>query len=151
MRIRLCLFVPLVGLAVISACTTASESSAYLEASDSAGVTIIESRRPRWTDGEAWSVSTEPKQTIGVLDGAEEYQLMSVSAAARQSDGDLVVADRGAHTVRLYDDEGSFVDFVSGQRRGRSVRPHSLRLVGFYADSSGSVPADLGRGRTTRL
>ncbi len=117
MRIRLCLFAPLVGL-TLSACTTASESSAYLEASDSAGVTIIESRRPRWTAGEAWSVSTEPKQTIGVLDGPEEYQLMSVSAAARQSDGDLVVVDRGAHTVRLYDDEGSFVRTLGGPGSG---------------------------------
>ena len=118
MRTPLQVLVPLLATAALSACTTSAESSAYAEASDSGGVRIVESIRPLWTDGEAWSVSTEPTQTIGVLNGPEEYQLMSVSAAARQSDGDFVVVDRGARAVRLYDGEGTFVRTLGGPGSG---------------------------------
>ncbi len=118
MRTPLWHFAALIGIAGLSACNTVAESSALGEVSDSAGVTIIESRIPRWMEGEGWSVSPEPTQIIGVLDGPVEYQLMSVSAAARQSDGDLVVVDRGAHTVRLYDDQGTFVRTLGGPGSG---------------------------------
>ena len=108
----------LAGMAGLSACTMAAESSAYAEASDSNGVRIVESLRPLWTDGEAWSVAAEPTQTIGVLNGPEEYQLVDVTAAARQSDGDFVVVDRGARAVRLFDAQGTFVRTLGGPGSG---------------------------------
>ncbi len=77
------------GIAAISACTSAGESSASVEVSDSAGVTIVDNHEPKWGEGKAWWVSSEPQVTIGVLDGPREYELFDVSAAARQSDGDI--------------------------------------------------------------
>ena len=43
---------------------------------------------------------------------------MAVSAAARQSDGDMVVVDEGARTVRLYDGEGVFLRTLGGPGSG---------------------------------
>jgi len=118
MKTTLWLFAPLMGIVAISACTSVAESFSSVEVSDSAGVRIVHSRGPRWTDGEAWWVSTEPKQSIGVLNGPEEYQFVEVSAAARRSDGKLVVVDRGSQTVRLYDREGTFIRTLGGPGSG---------------------------------
>lgn len=97
------------GVVVVCACSPDAESAARTEASDSAGVRIVENQEPRWRDGEGWMVSSEAAVTIGVLDGRDEYQLVGVSSAARQSDGDIVIADRETRTVRLYDGNGTFV------------------------------------------
>ena len=70
-----------------TACASTSESLPVVAVSDSAGVRVVESYEPQWNDGESWSVPSTPRVTIGVLDGAEEYQLFGVVAAARQSDG----------------------------------------------------------------
>ncbi len=63
------IFAVFVGIAVMSACRPAGESSASVEVSDSAGVTIVDSHEPKWGKGEAWSVSLEPQISIGVVDG----------------------------------------------------------------------------------
>jgi hypothetical protein len=55
---------------------------------------------------------------IGAFTGSEEYQLVSVVAAARQSDGDVVLVDGGAGTVRLYDRRGSFLTTLGGPGEG---------------------------------
>ena len=91
-----------------SACVTEAGSSADVELSDSADVRTVHSRQPRWGEGEGWVVEAEPRLVIGRLSGPEEEQLVDVSAAARQGDGDIVVADRRIKTVRLFDSSGRF-------------------------------------------
>jgi len=121
MKPPLRIFGPLLGIAAISACTSSPESSSAsgsFEIADSAGVRFVHSHGPQWGDGEAWSVSPEPHQTIGALDGPEEYQLVAVSSATRQSDGDVVIVDDGARTVRLYDREGVFLKTLGGPGSG---------------------------------
>lgn len=100
------------------ACDSPPASDPRVEASDSAGVRIVFSRRPAWGEGEAWTVRPEPTLTIGALEGPEEYQLVDVADAARQSDGDVVVADRGSRTVRLYDSRGALVRDLGGPGSG---------------------------------
>ena len=113
------LLAALIWMISVSACTSASESSSSpVVFSDSAGVRIVHSHAPRWGEGEGWSVSSEPQRTIGTLNGSEEYQLVAVSSAARQSDGDLLVVDAGARTVRLYDREGIFLKILGGPGSG---------------------------------
>ena len=107
-----------VGTSAIGACTSADGSPSAVETSDSAGVTVIFSHGPQWADGEAWTVAAEPQVTIGVLEGAEEYQLFAVAAAARQSDGDIVVAEGGSREVRLYDRDGGFLRTLGGSGSG---------------------------------
>jgi len=117
-------FTAFLVIAAIGACTSAESSPGAVVMSDSAGATIVFSREPRWAPGDAWTVSSEPSVAIGVLEGAEEYQLFAVAAAARQSDGDIVVAEGGAGwskgtaQVRLYDREGGFVRTLGGSGSG---------------------------------
>lgn len=115
--VRLLLFL-LGGSVTIGACASADRSSASVEVADSAGVAIVVSHGPRWEEGQAWSVSPDPLQTIGVRDGAEEYQLFNASAAARRSDGSVVVVDGGTRTVRLYDRNGIFSRTLGGPGSG---------------------------------
>ena len=103
---------------VATACTSAAESSIQAEISDSAGLKIVHNRTPRWTEDQRWVVPPDPVVAIGVLNGPEEYQLVDVADAARRSDGSVVVVDRGAQTVRLYDPQGTFQKILGGPGAG---------------------------------
>lgn len=127
--------VALVGIAVASACSPAGESSAPVEVWDSAGVTIVHSHGQEWGEGAAWSVASEPRVTIGTLDGPGEYVLSHVSAAARQSDGDFVVVDGGAREVRLYDRDGTFVRTLGGPGSGPGEFQDPTHVLVAGADS----------------
>jgi len=102
------------ALLAIAACSSAGGSSAPVELWDSAGVTIVRSHEPTWGESDAWRVSAEPQLKIGVLQGAAEYQLVDVTAAARQSDGDIAVVDSGVREVRLFDRDGTYVRRLGG-------------------------------------
>ena len=75
---------------------------------DSAGIPIATVIEPQWGPREAWTVETEPLVEIGTVSGAPEYQFADVVAAVRLSNGDIVVADRGAAELRSYDAAGNF-------------------------------------------
>ncbi len=80
---------------------------------------------------QSWTVSPRPRLAIGMLEGAEEYQFSNISAAARQSDGDLVVADEGARAVRLYGPDGRFRITLgqSGLGPGEFTRPTQIMII----------------------
>lgn len=103
---------------VMGSCTSAAQPSLFSQRSDSAGITIVRSLAPRWAPGEEWVASDAPDLTIGMLNGPEEYQLVDVSAATIRSDGSVVVVDRGARTVRLYDAKGHFLKTLGGPGSG---------------------------------
>jgi hypothetical protein len=125
------LFASLIGIASTTGCAPPAESSSTFEVRDSAGVRIVFSPEPRWADGEEWLVSSEPRQVIGVLSGAEELQFVDISAAARRSDGDLVVVDRGSQSVRLYDPQGDFRMTLGGPGAGPGefTDPGSMQIT----------------------
>jgi hypothetical protein len=125
----------LVGCAVLSGCSSVGGSSAPPELSDSAGVTIVDSREPQWREGDAWRVVSEPQVTIGVLEGRDEYQLFDVSAAARQSDGDIVVVDGGTREVRLYGRDGTFMRTLGGRGSGPGEFQNPAQVLVTTADS----------------
>ncbi len=81
-------------------------------------MTVVDNREPKWDDGEGWSASLEPHVSIGGVDGPQEYQWFDVTAAARQSDGDIVVVDGGSREVRLYDRLGIFMRNLGGPGSG---------------------------------
>ncbi len=118
MKTRVRFLAAFICMTSFTRCAPAEESSVPFEASDSAGVRIVHSREPRWSEGENWSISPTPLQTIGALTGPEEYQFVAVSSAARRSNGTLVVADAGARSVRLYDGEGTFLKTLGGPGSG---------------------------------
>ena len=114
---RAFLAVPL-GLAVLSACRPAAESTDTANGLANAGGIIVENREPKWDDGDVWLVAAEPHISVGMLDGPPHYQLFDVTAATRQSDGDIVLVDGGTREVRLYDRDGAFVKTMGGPGSG---------------------------------
>jgi len=44
----------------IGACTPAESAPGAVVMSDSAGATVVLSREPHWTPGDAWTISSEP-------------------------------------------------------------------------------------------
>lgn len=112
-----CLLAALAACVAIEACTSA-ESASPDGTSAAAGSTAVTSALQGFTLGPRWSITSEPQLVIGVLDGPLEYQLFDVAAAARQSDGDVVVVDAGTRTVRLYDRNGAFVALLGGAGSG---------------------------------
>lgn len=75
---------------------------------DSAGIPIVTAVAPLWGPDDGWTVDPEPLLEIGTVSGALEYQFSDVVAAVRLSNGDVVVADRGASELRSYDAAGTF-------------------------------------------
>ena len=112
------LLVALLGVSSSAACNPSAGPPARSEILDSAGLKIIWSRGGRWGVGEAWTVSDRPALSIGALGGPEAYQFVAVSGAARLPDGDIVVVDRGAKTVRIFDSSGSFLKTLGGPGSG---------------------------------
>ena len=125
----------LVLLMGMAACTSAGDVPATDMVVDSAGTTIVRNEEPLWSDAEAWSVSVEPQVTIGVLDGSAEYQLYDVVAAARQSDGDLVVVDGGTREVRLYDGDGVFLTKLGGRGSGPGEFQDPVQVLVLLGDT----------------
>ena len=125
----------LVAVVMTGACTSAGGAPATDMVVDSAGVTIVRNDRPLWNNAEAWSVHHEPQVRIGVLDGAAEYQLYGVVAAARQSDGDLVVLDGGTREVRIYDQHGGFLAKAGGSGSGPGEFQNPIQVLVVAGDT----------------
>ncbi|MFV1985695.1 MAG: hypothetical protein ACC682_00325 [Gemmatimonadota bacterium] len=100
-----------------AACSPPDGSRPATTVSDSAGVTLVENRGAAWAAGAAWSIDPAPTVSIGVLDGAAEYQLFGVVAAARQSDGTIVLVDE-SRMIRRYASDGSFIGEFGGEGAG---------------------------------
>ncbi len=76
---------------------------------DSAGVRIIENRRPAEGSRLGWRIGTEPALTIGSVSGDEAFQLHQVDDAFKLGDGRIVVANGGAHQLLVFDEDGSYL------------------------------------------
>ena len=95
-------------LLTAAACDPTEMHNLHTLHTDSAGIPIVTAVAPLWGPDDAWTVDTEPLVEIGTVTGALEYQFSEVVAAVRLSNGDIVVADRGASELRSYDAAGTF-------------------------------------------
>ena len=84
---------------------------------DSAGVRIVESPAAL-ADRPLWTVAAEPDLEIGLLEGAEPYQLSQVQSARRLSDGRIVIANGGTHDLRFFDAAGTHLTSVGREGEG---------------------------------
>ena len=100
---------------------------------DSAGIPIATAVTPLWGPGDGWTVEAEPLVEIGSVSGAPEYQFADVVAVVRLSNGDIVVADRGASELRSFDNEGVFI--WSAGREGEG--PGEFRSLEFLGAKAG--------------
>ncbi len=139
---------PVICVLTVAACT---ETDPRMERAvrDSAGVVIVESHVPRWTDGSAWSLEGEPLLEIGVVEGAAEYQFSGIAGALRTPDGRIVVADGGSQEIRLFDGEGRFLA-TRGGRGGAPGEYQQIVSIGYGPEDSIWV-FDFGARRFTVL
>lgn len=103
---------------LLVACAADVERSASHTVTDSAGITIVHSHAPAWSESERWTVAAEPFLEIGVVEGEEPYLLDRVVGAARLEDGRVAVAVAGDNTIRFYDSDGRYLDRVGGSGEG---------------------------------
>lgn len=85
---------------------------------DSAGIRIVENSSPAWPAGAEWRLGTEPTLTIGEVSGDLNTMFQGVSQAFRMDDGTIVVVDRLASQVSLFDPAGVFIRNVGGRGEG---------------------------------
>ena len=88
-------------------------------------------------------MAAEPRVDIGVLEGAEPYQLSQVSGAVRLSDGRIVVANGGSDELRYFDSAGAFL--TSAGRKGSG--PGEFEMLG----SLFALPGDTVAAYDVRL
>jgi len=85
---------------------------------DSAGVLIVNTTRPAWSPGTGWRLAADPTLTIGDESGDLNYMFQGVSQAFRMDDGTIVVVDRLASQISLFDAAGVFVRNLGGRGEG---------------------------------
>ena len=85
---------------------------------DSAGVLIVETTSPAWPSGTGWRLATDPTLTIGDESGDLNYMFEGVSQAFRLDDGTIVVVDRLASQISLFDPAGVFIRDLGGRGEG---------------------------------
>lgn len=100
----------------IAACSEPAAAPATTR--DSAGVSIVESAAPLWSNGTSWRLAERPRVTIGTADGAEEYQLSYVWDALYLGSGTIVVSNSGSSQLRFYDSAGGFIRSAGRQGAG---------------------------------
>ena len=98
---------------------------------DSAGVRIVQNRRPTWTDKDAWHVDTAPLVDIG-----ERDQLSQLGQTFRLNDGRIVVAHRGGSEILFYSPTGELTKRVGRRGSGPGeFREISSMVLGPHGDS----------------
>ena len=85
---------------------------------DSAGVRIVESSSPAWSAGDEWQLGPDPILTIDDVSGDPNYMFEGVSQAFRMDDGTIVVVDRLASEIGLFDPAGVFIRSLGGRGEG---------------------------------
>jgi hypothetical protein len=95
------------GLLVAAATTACRNERAAPDDADAVSSTArVLNSAPRWRAGESWTVSPSPLLVIGGTESDSSAPLFAVSGAVRLTDGRIVVADRGAGELRIYDSRG---------------------------------------------
>lgn len=96
---------PIVCCLFVLGCDTSDPPEAAVVVRDSAGIRIVESRRPRLAPG-AWTVEDEPVLHIGGSTATGPAALYRVSDAGTLPDGSLVVANVGSQELRFFGPDG---------------------------------------------
>ena len=106
------------ALLVAAACTdVGARQTATI--TDSAGVSIVESRQAAWERGAEWRIDSVPLTRIG---GAEEgegaYDLLQVGDAVRLSDGSIALTNNGTADIRFFGRDGRHIRTVGRSGEG---------------------------------
>lgn len=130
-------------------------------ARDSAGITIVESRRPATDSRLGWRVGDRPILSIGTEETEDGPRLYQVQASTRLPNGNVVVANGGSNELLVFDETGAFVAAWAGQGEGPGEFTELSGVGRLAGDSLIATDAMQGRvsvfdsdgnhGRTTAL
>jgi hypothetical protein len=116
--------------------------------SDSAGVAVVTNPEAGlWQAGDGWVVREE--LAIGEVEGDPDYLFGSIAGVCVSSRGDVLVVDRQAATVRVFDPDGVLVGTLGGPGSGPGELSNTLS--GCYVGPGDTVAVpDLQLNRVTR-
>lgn len=112
---------------------------------DSAGIEIVESTAPQWSNSDAWRVEPEPLLDLGAAGTGPGHEFFRVRGMRRLSDGSLAVANGGSSEVRLYSAEGSHIASLGGEGDG----PGEFRVIVGFDNAGDSLIVLDANGRVT--
>ena len=108
------------GIILMAACVgcTASDGGEPIVVSDSAGITIVESNEPLLGAG-AWTLAPDPRVTIGLMEGPQEFEFTRIISVLRLPDGRIVAANfTNPPNVRVYSPAGEHLSTFGGPGAG---------------------------------
>ena len=114
--------------AVTGACEGAAGSGGDAGAStvrDSAGIEIVESSAPRWTDETQWVLDSVPIVDLGASPSDTTQQFTIVRGVHRLENGAIAVFDAGISAIRFYDTTGALLGAAGRQGTGPGEFPRS--------------------------
>ena len=112
---------------------------------DSAGIEIVESTGPQWSDSVGWRVDAEPLLDLATSGAGPAHEFFRVRGMRRLGGESFAVANGGTNEVRLYSAEGSQIASTGGEGDG----PGEFRaIVGFDNAGDSLIVLDFN-GRVT--
>lgn len=111
------------------------------------GIAVAESRGAAWSTEGSWSIAPEATLSIGLADGAPEFQLFGVLSAIRLGDGRIVLANRGTAEVRWYGRDGDLLAVRGGPGGGPGEYRDLASVHRLEADSVAAYDFAAGRLR----
>lgn len=112
---------------------------------DSAGIEIVESTAPRWSDSDAWRIESAPVLDLSASGSGPNHEFFRVRGMRRLSDGSLAVANGGSNEIRLYSADGSHIASLGGEGDG----PGEFRAIVGFDNAGDSLIVLDASGRVT--
>lgn len=100
------------------ACSRPAPTSDPFLRYDSAGIEIVESKSPFWTDGTRWTIAPEPEAVIRSDEADYDRIFSRVGDVVRLSDGRVVLESRLTRQLFVYGPSGNFLDTWGRQGEG---------------------------------
>ncbi len=128
---------------VLAACQPDAVPESPIVRTDSAGVEVVQTNRPRWDAEPAWTVDPAPEVRVGLLEGELPYLFSNIAGVVVLADGTIVVADGQSREVRFFDRSGQFLSAVGGEGEGPGSSSISRRSTSV---GEASTPTIYGSG-----
>ncbi len=135
---------------LLLACAESGFLGEGVTVTDSLGIPVVFSAQPAWDLEDAWSLSENPKLSIGAVEGDEPYLFFRVAGAFLLPDGGLIVVHSSRPPIlRIYDRAGKHLRSIGGEGEG----PGEFRnLQNAWLDNDGTLIAyDPNLGRVYRF
>lgn len=124
----------IVALHALLACAPGDTSAGGAVVTDSAGVRVVR-HDLTGVDVPPWRELAQHDLQIGVRDGEAAYSFSGVAEVGVADDGTIVVSDRVAREVRIFDPDGVWVRTLGGPGEGPGEFATAPAVAGIAADT----------------